>query len=239
MTPEIFSLIFDPNDVIELRFLGCTAPRQTNAGWFKLSDISPALLRQIAHLAEQSEGAYWLPQVITDTARICRSPKLSFGAVRRRNKQCWPCVSEDRDVSARRYLIVDIDPIRPAGCCATDIEKNGAGDLAAAVVRDTESLGWPRPLIVDSGNGFHLYYRVNPQPGGTVDSPVMDDIAMTLAVMQERHSKHFDGIAEIDRRVYNSSRLMKIPGTWAKKGVNTTERPYRQSKILEVPDGWR
>jgi len=36
--------------------------------------------------------------------------------------------------------------------------------------------------------------------------------------------------------VFDPSRIIKIAGTWARKGENTAERPHRKSRILSVPD---
>jgi hypothetical protein len=40
---------------------------------------------------------------------------------------------------------------------------------------------------------------------------------------------------KIDQSVHNPARLCKVPGTWARKGDNTTDRPHRIAQFLEVP----
>ena len=41
--------------------------------------------------------------------------------------------------------------------------------------------------------------------------------------------------ATVNTRVHNPSRIAKIPGTWARKGDDTKERPHRRSKVLALP----
>jgi hypothetical protein len=49
-------------------------------------------------------------------------------------------------------------------------------------------------------------------------------------------SQRFDTDAvKIDRAVFNPARLCKIPGTLARKGDSTGDRPHRRARILEVP----
>jgi hypothetical protein len=145
-----------------------------------------------------------------------------------------PEPTTDADVTGRRYLLIDVDPTRPAGVCATDTEKAAAWEVAGAV-RGVMAARLSSPIIVDSGNGFHLYYQLPAEmPGGHCDS-ASDPIARLLAVLARKFDA--DG-ATIDTKVYNPSRIMKIPGTWAKKGRNSADRPHRQSRVIEVPAGW-
>jgi hypothetical protein len=51
--------------------------------------------------------------------------------------------------------LIDVDPTRPSGVSANDAEKASAWEVFDAVLEDLASRGWPSPMIVDSGNGFH------------------------------------------------------------------------------------
>jgi hypothetical protein len=45
-----------------------------------------------------------------------------------------------------------------------------------------------------------------------------------------------DNDVEIDEKVFNAARIDKLVGTWAKKGADSTERPWRISDIVKVPN---
>lgn len=232
---DALPLFFAPDDVLEVRFLGVERPGRTHAGWIRAGQI-PAAAGAIAALARISDGTYFTPQRL-DPAVMGRGKPGHFGTVHRDRDTgvVRPELTADADVVGRRYLIVDVDPVRPAGCCATQAEKGAACEVALAV-RSALPPWSARPLIVDSGNGFHLYYRLESElPGGPADAAT-DPLAKLLAVLARRCDTP---AAKVDTRVYNAARIVKVPGTWAKKGPNTSARPHRQSSILEVPNGWR
>jgi hypothetical protein len=67
----------------------------------------------------------------------------------------------DADVLRRRWLFLDLDAVRPSGISSTDEElaqvKRSADEIAAFL----RSRGWPEPVVVASGNGAYLLYRVD------------------------------------------------------------------------------
>jgi hypothetical protein len=134
--------------------------------------------------------------------------------------------TKDKDILARRWLLVDADPIRDAKVSATDAEKAEAWTTISKVREHLRGLGWTEPILSDSGNGYHLLYRIDlPKE----DGGIIERILKVLA-------KEFNGDkAKIDQTVFNPARICKIPGTMARKGDNTPDRPHRRSKILEVP----
>jgi hypothetical protein len=165
---EWLPLFFRPDDALEVRFLHVEGKR-THAGWLRASDI-PAQAAAIARVANGAGAAYFTPQQLNPAtlARQLRAGKFPARAD----------LTTDADVTGRRYLLIDIDPKRPAGVCATDAEKrklgtwrNGSHALALA-----ESLS--APLVVDSGNGWHLYYRL---PAARTGRAVPDSAADPLA----------------------------------------------------------
>ena len=104
-------------------------------------------------------------------------------------------------------------------------------------------LGWPEPVQVDTGNGYADYYAL---PGLTVprcpdpDNPgcLKYDVTADTLVRDVIHtlSHKFTGeLGSIDDAVFNPSRIMKIPGTWARKAKHTQDRPHRQSKLIYTP----
>jgi hypothetical protein len=100
--------------------------------------------------------------------------------------------------------------------------------VALAVQEYLRGRGWPDPVVVDSGNGYHLLHRI--------DLPAEDGglVARCLAALAAR----FDSDrAKIDQAVHNPARLCKIPGTVARKGDSMPDRPHRRARLLESPGG--
>ncbi|HYH67805.1 MAG TPA: hypothetical protein VD866_24120 [Urbifossiella sp.] len=132
----------------------------------------------------------------------------------------------DADVLCRNYFYVDADPVKRAKISATDAEKAAAWELARAVRADLTDRGFPPPMVVDSGNGFHDWRRVQlpADEGGAVER--------LLKALARRHDT---ARAKVDTTVFNPSRLCKIPGTFARKGSSVKTRPHRMARVLEVP----
>lgn len=134
------------------------------------------------------------------------------------------------DIVKRRWLLVDVDPEKPnKDLSATDGEKAAAQALANAVqVWLTDAAGWPEPVRVDSGNGWHLLYRV--------DLPNdKDSHALCRTVLHALKARFDTDAATVDGSVHNPSRIAKLPGTWARKGDDTADRPHRMARLLPVP----
>jgi hypothetical protein len=108
----------DPGDVVELRAIknGSTA-----AGYF---DDTGILSREAAKLDEQGFTVYI-------TANPTNPALLSRAA--NRIKRPLKETTSDRDVLRRRWLLIDFDPVRPAGVSSTDKEKEAAFGRAREV----------------------------------------------------------------------------------------------------------
>ena len=82
----------------------------------------------------------------------CKSPGLTPGRTLRRVTST---------LCERRWLLIDVDPERPSGISATDAEKAAAQKKAREIYRFLKERGWPEPVVADSGNGYHLLYRID------------------------------------------------------------------------------
>ena len=144
---------------------------------------------------------------------------------RSRNRAIPFCdtTTADGDVTARRWLPIDCDPVRPAGIPSTDGEHDAALARARAIREALAARGWPDPILADSGNGAHLLYRV--------DLPA-DDGGLLARCLEALAFGWDDGAVTIDRSVHNPARIWKVYGTVARKGDGTPDRPQRLAHSL-------
>lgn len=138
-------------------------------------------------------------------------------------------ISNAKTVTHRRWMLIDIDPNRPADASATEAEKAEAAKLVDAILADLGSVGWPAPVIADSGNGWHMLYRIDLPNDRTVHGLVKN----CLHALAKRHDT---AAAHVDTIVHDAPRPCKLPGSWARKGPDTADRPHRRARILYVPD---
>jgi hypothetical protein len=137
-------------------------------------------------------------------------------------------LTKDTDIILRRELLLDFDAKRKTGISSTD------GQHLEALARTRAATDWlarehgfPLACLIDSGNGGHGRYRLE---DGLENMPeVRDLIRTTLHIIADRFD---DELVELDKKVFNASRICRIPGTVARKGDNTIDRPHRQAKII-------
>ncbi len=137
--------------------------------------------------------------------------------------------ARDADVVRRRWLLIDIDPARPPDTNATDEEREAAHEQGRVILdwlcREQR---WPLPLQVDSGNGWHLLYRID-LPNDA------DATALVKNALRRLSSLFSTGAAKLDVSVSNASRICRLPGTWNRKGDPTAERPHRMARLHHAP----
>jgi hypothetical protein len=134
--------------------------------------------------------------------------------------------AKDKDIAYRDLLLVDIDKVGHKGESSTDAELEAARTLSEKIADHLESEGWDRPIQMMSGNGYHLYYLLNELPNDDVNKCLVE------GTLQELASKFNNQIVTVDTVVFNASRITKVPGTIARKGPNTAERPHRMAVVL-------
>jgi hypothetical protein len=135
------------------------------------------------------------------------------------------------DIARRRWVLFDIDPLKAAGFekhSASDKEKDDAQACAAILHAHLSDLGWPEPVVVDSGNGWYLLYRVD-LPNDEDSRKLVRGVLYAMADVLSGEACSFD------KSVHNADRLAKLPGTWAKKGPQTDDRPHRVCKVMAIP----
>ena len=135
----------------------------------------------------------------------------------------------DGDVLSRRWLPIDLDPVRPSGVSSTDEEHDAAIIRAEQVAAWLKEQGFPEPVRADSGNGAHLLYRIDLPNDETATALVKG----CLVILDTLFS---DEKVMVDPANFNAARIWKLYGTISRKGDNTTERPHRRSRLISVPD---
>ena len=143
------------------------------------------------------------------------------------------------DIKKRRWLLIDVDPIRMDAdgtrlehVSATD-EESAAAKAMAEDIRAylTNSFDFPEPVFCCSGNGWHLLYRVD--ISGNKENQIL--VKTALQALAEKFNTP-DAKAEVDTSVYTLPHLTKLYGTTAVKGEDTPDRPHRPSYIESIPD---
>jgi len=132
----------------------------------------------------------------------------------------------DTHIARREWLLLDFDPPRPTDTNSTDAEKGAAHQQAEQCRNELSAMGWPAPALIDSGNGYHLRYQIN-LPNDAAAHELVRSLLRSLA---GRYSM-------LDVTNHNAARVAKLPGTWARKGQPTDERPHRLSALLTEGSG--
>ena len=207
-----FELLKKQEDVIEVR---CITSRSNYSGYFKNVD------NIIKDLPRYSNGnVYFVLNKISDG---CYSREQHEVFVEKAKN-----TTSDGDISLREWLLIDVDPKRPSGVSSTDEEKNSAKLVINNVFSFLRDIGFAEPIVCDSGNGFHLLYKI-----GLENTDANKLLIQT--VLQVLDLYFSNGKCDIDKTVFNASRITKLYGTDSKKGNSTDDRPHRQSSILKVP----
>jgi hypothetical protein len=214
---EWLAILFEPEQVIEVR-----APKTARPGSegeenvvirFKAADLA-VVARKVLELSGHAPAIYVVLNGI--------DPNLPLG--RRKDG------ANAGNIPRRRWLLVDCDPNRQVNGTvnATDAEKAAAYAVAMAIRAALVTLGWPEPIVADSGNGYHLLFRVD-LPNDDPSTGLSKGILVALAARFNTPECH------VDTGVHDAPRLVKCYGTWACKGEDTSDRPARYARVLSIP----
>jgi hypothetical protein len=196
-------VLLDPNHRVELRLL------PSGRSLFFAGNDPDALVAAV-HKHADSPGIYYTLNPVMDDLTV---------------------TAKDKHVVRRRLFLIDIDPTRPASFAkfaSTDDEKAAAMIVAKDVVRGLNQLEWPEPIMIDSGNGYHLLYCID-LPNDAPSRFLLKNLLLTLARRHDLQS------ATIDKSVHNASRIAKLPGTWAAMKKAAPGRPHRRCQVLSIP----
>ncbi len=216
---DAIARIAGPGQIVEVRAL---TDQFTHSGYF--SDPE-ALVRCVEPLDADSSvhGIYITLNEVNPALLSRRANRIKMRLGKKDS------TTSDADILCRRWLPIDIDPLRPSGVSSTDEEHGLALAKADEVARWLAGLGFPDPVQADSGNGAHLLYRID-LPNDEAATALVKSCLATLDALFS------DDRVNVDTANFNSARIWKLYGTVSRKGDNTPERPHRRSRIISAPD---
>jgi hypothetical protein len=219
----LFPWLQPGGDVVEARLIYDTIPQRIDSGYFDNADpLAEALIQADQRNAEanpHAAGLYWTLNPVKRELFARAANRIAPRAKR---------ATRGDDISQRKLVVLDVDPIRPAGISSTDDEHEAAIELAQCIRSELLADGWPEPLLMDSGNGAQMVFRID-LPNDDASNNLLENLLDAVA-------QRFDnGRAKIDRLLFDAPRCFKAPGTVARKGDHIAERPHRMARILSHP----
>lgn len=196
--------LFQPHEMIEIRIIGETS--HPYGQFFTADDIG-----QISKMIEKHDGKDGIYVTLNPVKNSvdCDTGKLT----------------KDIDIEKRKWLLIDLDPVRPSKTSATNEQIDEAKQRAEEVRNLLQERGFPKPLVGFSGNGIHLLYGV--------ELPNDEDSLRLIGGCLDALAYQFsDERIKIDTIVKNASRVTRFYGT-----INVKGDIHRRSGILDEPGG--
>jgi hypothetical protein len=214
-----------PGDVHEVRIIRSrSGPGRlygTVSGYFNEAE---AFVEALASLTgDDAEGIYL-------TLNPTR-PDLLARAHNRLERRA-KCTTTDEQIVARRHLLIDVDPVRPAGIAATDAEVTAALATRDAIRAYLDDCGWPAPVYAAmTGSGGALVYRIDLANDDA-------DLALVSSCLGAVAGGFDNAAVTVDQSVANAARLCKVVGSVGAKGDHCPEvgRVWRLTEGIFMPD---
>lgn len=210
-----------PGDVVELRIPKAGRAR-TISGYFHGFEL---LADSVVGLSDDRDvngaGGVYITLNQIDERLLSRSQN--------HYKRYAETTTSDGDIIRLSWLPIDLDPVRPTGISSSDEEHKAALDKALEVRDWLIGRGWPVGAFVlgDSGNGGHLPVKIDLEPS---DSGLVERCLKAIDFIFS------DEAVKVDTTTHNPARIWKLPGTAARKGDPSEDRPHRLARLLEVPE---
>jgi len=227
---KTWELFYTPGYCVEVRALGLQGNNRAWEGYATGAVVGyfndyASFLACVSNLDKLSAKGIYIKCNPLKVDLLARANNRLMGATR---DNC----AKESDVVERRWLRIDIDPVRPSGISSTEAERNAAIALARVIVDALEKEGWGRGIIATSGNGADVLYKVN-----LPNTPEAKELVRhTLAYISERFST---AEAIVDTGLTSSIIDTKVYGTLVRKGENLPTRPHRRSAIIDIPGEYK
>ena len=215
---EMLGLLIDPADVVELRCLTSKGRKRIDSGYFDYAHWND-LADYAIEMSQIGAAVYFTLNSVNPQLLSRHDNRLETNAT---------STTSDKDVTKRRWMLIDLDPVRPSGTSATATQLEAAKLKAREIYNYLVALGWPDPVAALSGNGYHMLYAVD-LPNDPASTALVKGVLLALG---ERFD---DALTKVDRSVFNAARICKVYGTVANKGDHTATAPWRQARLLNKP----
>lgn len=219
-------LLHPRGNVFEIRLIGDRA----YSGYFDNVDVAIAALQRNEALLVNNNCYITLNPVKSDSMGRKQANKILISTK-------GVNTTSDNEIEKRNYILLDIDTKNKiAGVNATDEEKANNHKFAQILFKELKRRGIYTQIIADSGNGYHLYIPVdldNTSDNTTLIKDFLNSVNSYVSIDSVFGDLYLK--SEVDLKVFNASRIVKLIGTWSRKGNNAySDRPQRLSQILHV-----
>lgn len=207
---EYLKIFVMENCVTELRAFG---DGNVYSGTFDYEHLE-VMARSAIELQSICKGVYFVPNPINLLAnnQVVKAGKCTA----------------DIDIASRRWLLIDVDPVRPADSSATEDEQKAAWKVLCNIESSMAAAGFTEPVKASSGNGWHISYPI--------DMPNTEESKVAIkALLNGLDARCSSPMAKVDVKTFNASRIWKLYGTTARKGIATEERPHRLAWVSSSP----
>lgn len=202
--------VLHEGELFEIRVVGS---RDTYSGYFTDPEV---LAEELQKLSEPNANVYVTLNLL--------DPSL-YNRRQRDQLMKTKTTTSDNDVVSFRHLLIDLDPVRPAGIGSTSDQLEYAHALAQKIYKALKEQGFEDPIAAMSGNGWHLLYRISLQRTDE-NKELIKNCLKALDMMFSTDK------VKVDTTVYNPARICKLYGTYSRKGADTPETPHRLARIV-------
>ena len=199
------------DELFEIRVLG----DRTWSGYFYDVEIA---IQQLAPF--DNANIYYS---VNEVKKACAS-RSQFNCF----KQVKGTATSKQDIEHRWWLPIDVDCERPSGVSSTNEEKEKAHKKAQDVFVFLRDNKFATPIVCDSSSGYHILYPIDMDNNQESE----DCIKAFLEILANNFT---DESVKIDTVLHDANRILRLSGTYGRKGRSTKERPHRLAKILSIP----
>lgn len=208
---QVLDLLHGGN-LVEIRAIGVPGGGSKRSVWSGYFDDYLAAAKAVEGLEAKKPAGIYVTLNTIHPGLIARAPN--------RIEQSPAHSTTNAEIVGRRWLLIDVDPCRPAGISSTDQElawARGVRDEIADWLAD--EFAGQRLLRACSGNGYHCLLETD------VDTAEQEGILVALESWFGRPE------VVIDKSVTKPAQLTKLYGTWARKGYSYGDRMHRRSYL--------
>jgi hypothetical protein len=210
---------FCPHGLVEIRCLGVGGKSNRNdSGYFNNFQIAAKAVQPYLNDGA-TRGVYFVLNPFLPELLARASNRFERGA---------RTTTSDAEITSRKWLFIDCDPVRPAGISSTAAQVQQSRLHAIKVAEWLMREGFAKPVLAMSGNGHHLHFPIS-LPNN------VESLALVSGVLRTLHSKFSDGFVKIDTSVGNAARVCRLYGTIARKGDQAPDKPHRSAYLDYVP----